>query len=609
MNGPERPIMTGTTNGGGIGSEGRAWLNDVTALVSATAANNNNNPGSNPHHSASLNSPRLHEPPPLLRAAASSSLFRPPISLSSAQDYSPSSSAHLYQQFPALHGTPSYYPPPPTASHGQTLPPPAINPYSYYPLQFSPRGYPSPPTASIIPRPFPQLESYHSSVLAGMGSHPRSAFLPSQYSSSLNPSSSSPNETASFALIPPRTHTTYGQVQYPSAESESHSPSKEGGRHKTSSSTSSLSVASRLGSRSETMSSGKNCSPGLVVVDKRDLSPHFRESLSSLSREQMQQMSYRVPSGKEGSLKHRILTRPPDIHIEHSALSAEKSPDMCKDSSPKQLKLPAASPATTSLSMPCTPLRTTAWRSPPPPPMSAGATPLRYPAHFVKGSIIQLANGELKSVEELRTEDFVQSADMSSDLKIDSSTVVRIEENAAANTSILGFSVGEQRVQVTVEAALEHPFFVFGQGWSSCLPDRTQQRYNLQCKKLQVGDVCISLTHRDQQQQQQQQQQSTRSVASLIRPPTDACARLMVPTKANDNCTSGVVTTHSIETQTQTLSSGGAAQITSCRPNAACFFPPPASVSGSQPASLPRKRRWSAPDKVAEEFIPRTKFS
>ena len=51
-------------------------------------------------------------------------------------------------------------------------------------------------------------------------------------------------------------------------------------------------------------------------------------------------------------------------------------------------------------------------------------------------------------------------------------------------------------LQVTVEADLEHPFFVFGSGWSSASPNRTSARYNLQCNELKVGDVCISLTHR-----------------------------------------------------------------------------------------------------------------
>ena len=52
-------------------------------------------------------------------------------------------------------------------------------------------------------------------------------------------------------------------------------------------------------------------------------------------------------------------------------------------------------------------------------------------------------------------------------------------------------------LKVTVEATQEHPFFVFGQGWSSCSPQRTMQYYSLQCHQLQVGDICISLTHKD----------------------------------------------------------------------------------------------------------------
>lgn len=41
---------------------------------------------------------------------------------------------------------------------------------------------------------------------------------------------------------------------------------------------------------------------------------------------------------------------------------------------------------------------------------------------------------------------------------------------------------------------MEYPFFVFGQGWSSCCPDRTTELLELPCTKLSVGDVCISLT-------------------------------------------------------------------------------------------------------------------
>nr|XP_046274303.1 ataxin-1a [Scatophagus argus]XP_046274304.1 ataxin-1a [Scatophagus argus]XP_046274305.1 ataxin-1a [Scatophagus argus]XP_046274306.1 ataxin-1a [Scatophagus argus] len=130
-----------------------------------------------------------------------------------------------------------------------------------------------------------------------------------------------------------------------------------------------------------------------------------------------------------------------------------------------------------------------------PPPSSSTVVPSSLPPYFIKGSIIQLADGELKRVEDLKTEDFIQSAEISSELKIDSSTVERIEgSHTSPNFAVVQFSVGEHRAQVSVEVLVEYPFFVFGQGWSSCCPDRTTQLLELPCTKLSVGDVCISLT-------------------------------------------------------------------------------------------------------------------
>ncbi|KAJ8042436.1 Ataxin-1 [Holothuria leucospilota] len=172
------------------------------------------------------------------------------------------------------------------------------------------------------------------------------------------------------------------------------------------------------------------------------------------------------------------------------------------------------------------------------------------PSYFTRGSIIQLANGHLKRVEELQTEDFVSSAHSTDGLKIDSSTVSRIEEDNERNVANISFLVGEHNAQfsceavmqskeppplparkvaevwgyahirrmgmldggpksscytlfpnvitafigVTLEARLDHPFFVYGQGWSSVSPECSQKCYALNCHALAVGDVCVSLT-------------------------------------------------------------------------------------------------------------------
>ncbi|XP_016301369.1 ataxin-1-like [Sinocyclocheilus anshuiensis] len=158
----------------------------------------------------------------------------------------------------------------------------------------------------------------------------------------------------------------------------------------------------------------------------------------------------------------------------------------CVVPSPTQIQLPVLSASVVGSPVPVTPPTSTSPHSSSP---SAGLPPF-----FMKGSIIQLADGELKRVEDLRTEDFVQSAEVSGELKIDSSTVERIECSCTPNAVIIQFSVGENKAQVCVEVLVEYPFFVFGQGWSSCCPDRTTQLLALSCAKLSVGDVCISLT-------------------------------------------------------------------------------------------------------------------
>ncbi|XP_038159419.1 ataxin-1-like [Cyprinodon tularosa] len=131
------------------------------------------------------------------------------------------------------------------------------------------------------------------------------------------------------------------------------------------------------------------------------------------------------------------------------------------------------------------------------------AAPTNNPSHFMKGAIIQLATGELKRVEDLQTQDFVRSAEVSGGLKIDSSMVMDIRPSQQRPGLVsLHFTVGEQQSKVTIDVPPEHPFFVFGQGWSSCSPERTAQLYGLTCHHLQVGDMCVSITLQQQLQTQ-----------------------------------------------------------------------------------------------------------
>ncbi|XP_078338919.1 uncharacterized protein LOC111138013 isoform X2 [Crassostrea virginica] len=360
--------------------------------------------------------------------------------------------------------------------------------------------------SGILSGPYPQIESY-SAVLQSMGtvvqqtSHPqipRNTFGPVTQYSGL--SGSHPRSMSASVSPSPETHHNQAELSLTDMKREKLPEEHE--------------LLSRLKDERAQSLSSIEYSGGKSVSFK---DPPRRES--------HREASYKVPSGKEGSLKHRILTRPSDSAIQSSHLDSRFSTYTGDEPALKRSKNnhggmsikhsvdegPSGNPMMPQSSMRQSPSST----------QGSGAH-LHYPPHFMKGSIIQLSNGELKRVEDLQTDDFVQSAEISNDLKIDSSTVVKIEFNPDHSTAILGFVVGEHKVQVTVEATLEHPFFVFGQGWSSCEPERSLHRYGLDCQKLSVGDICISLTHKDVQEKaaeiSQQQQQQELSKDSTHRP-------------------------------------------------------------------------------------------
>ncbi len=249
---------------------------------------------------------------------------------------------------------------------------------------------------------------------------------------------------------------------------------------------------------------------------------------------------YKLPFGKEGSRKHRIL-KPPNISIiepnksismlfDSAPLSAPPIPVVrreeflkrisdsdivsysnqpivepnCQSSSGftsyphqrrKSVPQTSSHKSLTTLTAKENSIRDNHYLSP-----NENSAPneehnhLQYPIYFQKGSIIQLGNGKVKPVEEMSTQDFIESATRSPDLCADCSEVVKMEDKIKSFSVLLSFSVGRNKVPVTVEAPLEHPFFVFHKGWSSCSPERSLIRYGLKCRKLKIGDICVSLT-------------------------------------------------------------------------------------------------------------------
>ncbi|RCN38354.1 Ataxin-1 and HBP1 module [Ancylostoma caninum] len=110
------------------------------------------------------------------------------------------------------------------------------------------------------------------------------------------------------------------------------------------------------------------------------------------------------------------------------------------------------------------------------PEFEMGKLPVKnyIPSHFMKGTMIQMASGKLKKVEEMSSDDFLLAAPLTREFNVDASVVVEI-----AKASTLA--------RATLEPQLEHPFFVLGKGWCSCDPHRTAETYGLECQELKVS--------------------------------------------------------------------------------------------------------------------------
>lgn len=68
--------------------------------------------------------------------------------------------------------------------------------------------------------------------------------------------------------------------------------------------------------------------------------------------------------------------------------------------------------------------------------------------NFTRGSLIELSNGSLRRVEDLRTEDFIMSAEKSVDLQLADSTVVKIISSNNNNYVMITFSYDNNRSKV-----------------------------------------------------------------------------------------------------------------------------------------------------------------
>ncbi|XP_037938785.1 uncharacterized protein DDB_G0275275 [Teleopsis dalmanni] len=258
---------------------------------------------------------------------------------------------------------------------------------------------------------------------------------------------------------------------------------------------------------------------------------------------------FKVPNGKEGSLKHRILTRPTNT----------ESPEITKNSVMRTYN-------TTS--------------------------------NFIKGSYIELSNGVLRKVEDMRTEDFISCAERSQHHQLAESTVVKIT-STPNKTVVIQFSYDKNRSKVDIEVSSDHPFFVYGQGWASCNIEKSLEAFGLKCQRLQVGDICISLTQRNQTN-------ISRTPKSTVEQSTSWTNLSMKPSNANGYTHNDIKLNSDhldISTEPDNLSmpkptKNDFQRGTPNMPNNSIYTVANQSADSSDQTTdvISRKRRWSAPE-------------
>lgn len=89
--------------------------------------------------------------------------------------------------------------------------------------------------------------------------------------------------------------------------------------------------------------------------------------------------------------------------------------------------------------------------------------------------------------------------------------------------------------QICIETQPSRPFFVYGKGWASFSPEETLQDHGLKCKLLEIADVCISLTPREQQ----------KTVESIISPQN--LSRKQMPHTISTTATGTTVTSRPMQ--------------------------------------------------------------
>lgn len=104
---------------------------------------------------------------------------------------------------------------------------------------------------------------------------------------------------------------------------------------------------------------------------------------------------------------------------------------------------------------------------------------------FGKGTLISLKNGKSVPIEKLKINDKILSFNIET-WSFEEDILQRIDSVKHNNIVQLMFSDSTFTYNTS-----DHPYFVKGKGWCSYQPSETHEKYNIETKQLQTGDICF----------------------------------------------------------------------------------------------------------------------
>lgn len=113
------------------------------------------------------------------------------------------------------------------------------------------------------------------------------------------------------------------------------------------------------------------------------------------------------------------------------------------------------------------------------------------------------------------------------------------QHQQTSQTVLIKFFLESTRRIVFIEVPIERPFFVYHRGWSSWNPQKTYDKFGLKCRKLKIGDTCISLIRRRQPSQRHENlngivSNSQQHDQQLLKDSHDQCNILFSSIKINE---------------------------------------------------------------------------